>query len=647
MLDECKGDKLMELLLVFSTAVLKRTMGLRTKQATKTVPIAKSLATASLLSSNQQNSLLPLAIAHRANLQNVLKRKEVQRSRYVAFSRLLDTKSTEINQRIETCQREQQMSGVISRKVDTVSVKRQLRDNWSGDAKWLDTMLHGDEEKSDDVFLQKPFKDIWPRVENCGTLKGEGKHEGLLESLEARVQEHRSRIDRWQAFHDEINKSRQTSSSVKEVPPSKENAKPACAFDAHVELQIGDSKTGSAHIAKDIRTSQTYQDIVSEMKDDLSTASRLRRDRTAASRPRERRDSSVSSKSPARGRPSRSDSFSMKAVEAAVEAKPTTKPAPRPAPRRQTSDKVSALARKYDASSTPIDSEATLIGSTKESIRSRSPVQLRTSLPKPQSNEREEIPRKSAPPIPIETPLLLRSPSPELLPTSTDLRKSDPLEFLTSKEDQLAAQIISSIGEATPSPTKKSPRVSLTERARMSMAHASFKPSESIEESPPPISSTAPVSSIPTARASLAERTRQSMSRVSLAPQHKRKSLAVITRRQSVFPVNQFETPRKQAAIEEERDGSATPKEFLFSEKAEYENVFKSRPKIAVSPVLSPEDADLGLEGEEEGGLPVDKADSMVDWAMGVDLESEDSVLVEHWESSPLRRPGIRERNRV
>jgi len=102
--------------------------------------------------------------------------------------------------------------------------------------------------------------------------------------------------------------------------------------------------------------------------------------------------------------------------------------------------------------------------------------------------------------------------------------------------------------------------------------------------------------------ANLLERTRQSMAHL---PAHSRsqhvRRKSKRESRQSLFPVNQFETPRRPNSAgftddrEEKRD--TTPKQSLFEQDAEYASVFKSRPKIAVSPVLSP-CRDLELDGE-------------------------------------------------
>lgn len=106
-------------------------------------------------------------------------------------------------------------------------------------------------------------------------------------------------------------------------------------------------------------------------------------------------------------------------------------------------------------------------------------------------------------------------------------------------------------------------------------------------------------------RMSLAERTRQSMAAIPAHPIKSRKSLSQ-QRRLSQFPVNQFETPGKPRALLPEAQRDATPTDKLFSEEADYESVFKTRPRVALSPVWSPDSSSLSLneamndDGDEE-----------------------------------------------
>ncbi|ODH26064.1 hypothetical protein ACO22_04843 [Paracoccidioides brasiliensis] len=107
-------------------------------------------------------------------------------------------------------------------------------------------------------------------------------------------------------------------------------------------------------------------------------------------------------------------------------------------------------------------------------------------------------------------------------------------------------------------------------------------------ESPQPIS----VNPTRTATSTLIERTRKSMTFLPAPTARPRKSLshAAKPRKSQIFPVNQFETPRKDrtGSFQEPDSGTSIPKEELFSQEADYASVFKSRPRVAISPVNSP-----------------------------------------------------------
>jgi hypothetical protein len=99
----------------------------------------------------------------------------------------------------------------------------------------------------------------------------------------------------------------------------------------------------------------------------------------------------------------------------------------------------------------------------------------------------------------------------------------------------------------------------------------------------------------------LIERTRKSMSLVPPPPSHPRPRESLRPRRpRPSFAVNQFETPEKRTS---EISRASTPRDELFEEEADYASVFKSRPRVAHSPIASPavhvnpvEDFDLGMD---------------------------------------------------
>lgn len=104
----------------------------------------------------------------------------------------------------------------------------------------------------------------------------------------------------------------------------------------------------------------------------------------------------------------------------------------------------------------------------------------------------------------------------------------------------------------------------------------------------------------------LAERTRKSMSLIPPSTKNPRGSIRSRKPRSS-FPVNQFETPRKQSAQSSDApSGRSTPRDQLFDDNADYASVFRSRPRVAHSPILSPavhvspvDEFDLGDDGDE------------------------------------------------
>ncbi|KAJ5805198.1 hypothetical protein N7474_011085 [Penicillium riverlandense] len=111
----------------------------------------------------------------------------------------------------------------------------------------------------------------------------------------------------------------------------------------------------------------------------------------------------------------------------------------------------------------------------------------------------------------------------------------------------------------------------------------------------------------PNSNYSLVERTRKSMSLLpSLPPQEPHARKRRVPR--PSFPVNQFQTPRKSSPAEVSRSGASTPKDKLLEEDVDYASVFKSRPRVALSPISSPA-VHVGSTPEEEFELDYGSSD--------------------------------------
>jgi hypothetical protein len=661
MLEECKGEKFFEVLSMFSGLVLKKVLASRPHNKKKTA-VARKLATATALTADQQQLLLPLAIAHKVALVNILRQKEEKRKRFTDFDGMLDVKATEINRRIRKSKDTPQARRPAVPPKEADALKRQLKDNWIGNQRWLDVMLHGDEVQAEDAFLNNSFNKVWRMVEQGRKLEDAEPEIGLLENLQLRVEEQQARLQKWQHFHKALQREEASTfeTAAKAAVPIKE-----FRFDDHLELQFPKEMADDDAIKRPSLRPE-YHEIIAEMDDELAHIATSQQSHSVMPQTTRRGSSFNALHSPTRARTSRSDSVSISSASPPKTAKP------QPPSRNQSYKSIPE--RHQVAAATPADSDATLVGNS--SASRTAPLTTRSIGTHVEYDEHEHVenyepdhaddhesehtepvsdalPTATSPPRvhhAVEPPSPSPSPSPP--PPSSYFPSEPPVLEPTHRnsEEALAAQIISTIGDATPSPVKKpQPRMSLMERTRISMAPHTFN---AIPESPslpsPPLPNPEPPS--PDQRpqldrqASLLERTRLSMAamsarpRASLGPKEKRKSSA----RTSIFPVNQFDTPRNRKsfmAIEEAKSSEQkTPKEDLFSDEVDYDRVFKSRPRIATSPVWGTPDVKGGdvSGGEEEFDEGV----------TGVDLgdvdNDEDGDYTGAWENSPSRPVGKR-----
>jgi hypothetical protein len=269
-------------------------------------------------------------------------------------------------------------------------------------------------------------------------------------------------------------------------------------------------------------------------------------------------------------------------------------------------------------------------------VNSDNRTQLIADLDRSQDNTPEQRPSNESVPPSVWTPPVKRLGSVDnpLPNDSFPVRGTTPIQSSSISANHITTpvspgsphmsptgqeiEINTSDCKSPPTTPVPNPRITLQERTRMSLAGAlrdlgsspsplSTQPAKPMERGttnidPSPLPS--PVA------ADLAQRTRKSMSLLTTITERK------TTRRKSggprlsqLYPVNPFETPRKSSLQKETRtpgSGESTPREKLFSDDADMSSVFKSRPKIALSPMISPDCSML-----EEDSILVARADAM------------------------------------
>ncbi|KAH6612030.1 HAUS augmin-like complex subunit 6 N-terminus-domain-containing protein [Boeremia exigua] len=639
MLDECKGEKFYEIIALFSAAVLKKVLASKGGDHPNAA-VARKLATASHLSGDAQRSLIPLAIAHKAALVNVLRRKEEKRAKFKEFEATLDSKANEINKRIRKCAETPRAKRPAVPQRDADAVKRQLACNWIGNQKWLEVILHGDQVQAGDAFLSNRFDKVWHMVERGRKLEDAAPEAGLLEDLQSRVQEQQTRLQKWKNFHEELRRdSNEEASAKQKVSTTAKEFK----FDDHVQHQLPVAREIEFGAVQKPAMRSSYVDILSDMDSELSRVSQAKPQPALAALRRRRRSSSSAPRSPIRTRrPSISKMVAKAPSVPAWHAEPKSLVCePKTLVREQkalfeglsASNSVAPIRRRSTTKRTPIDSDAG-VGHQLSNIRMAAPAASASQSPVRQRFQ----PQREPQPIPSAAALHSRAVS---VPT-LEMPSLNP-------EDALADQIINAIGNATPSPVKKpQPRMSmsLVERTRMTLSRTpSFEP---VPESPDPLPS-APPTMLPASSddqvsnvTTLLERTRLSMAAMSNRPPQETDKKRKRKSRSSLFPVNQFETIRHResfGALEEEESGTKTPQEDLLTGDVDYDRVFRSRPRIATSPIFSPEKY-LNFDGEgdenayEEEITGIDLGD--VDQS---DDEDEDG-FTQNLANSPSKRPG-------
>ncbi|OBT88186.1 hypothetical protein VE02_02432 [Pseudogymnoascus sp. 03VT05] len=238
MLDECKGERLEEVLSVFSTAVVKRSV--RENQDGPEA-IALRLAMENFSYTGDRASLSALVLAHKGSLRKKIEQKDRSKEIYNDFSGLLELKDRQITRRKEQLKvaiEEDENTEYIS-KTEMYEVQERARKNWYGSNDWLESILQSDRQAQTDTLLSEPYDQVWKYVEKgrIGEIE-DSQRKGLLQQLDARVKEQKNRYETWQNFEKSI-KARRSDSGKENVTISTKPAKDlSISFGAHESLQL-------------------------------------------------------------------------------------------------------------------------------------------------------------------------------------------------------------------------------------------------------------------------------------------------------------------------------------------------------------------------------------------------------------------------
>ena len=580
MLDECKGDRLEEVLAVFSNTVLKKVLqegGSEHHEA-----IARQLAYENFSYTGERTVLSTLILGHKASLGKHLRAKEDSKAKYRDFSNLLDLNDRRILRRHEQLKeviKERGKQEKLSHR-EAGALQDQVQRNWSGSDEWLETILYGDSRFSQEGLLATPFEQVWKHVENSSIGDIEGKRGvGLLEQLDARVRDQENRLARWQDFGRTLSKVVPSSPSKKKDPEAKQT-KIDLGFNQHEDLQIGRSTAKTVGNDTSAVSLDEYTRLIENMKAELADVGKPRVKTTRPPRQSLRPEKPLPIvSSPAASKP---ESPSGKDEEWSS-ASDTDEPSPSFNAKKSTSETLLSEIRPSEAQSKDTVPEV--------------PSKARTSAAAPKLTTKTKREVESSPSGDAALIQEERSPSPRRLartPPPIDVPKPN------DSDSDLADQILNSMAAASPSPKKQRHTLSLAERTRLSMSRASHSQysdlhddCESLAELPrlsirpkPPHRASSSTASEEEKHANLIERTRKSMAGFEAAQKK-----AQLERRRSVKDAKKKQRESSYFPRLEEEEVATTPgidKQELMEGDPDYESVFMSRPKIKTSPAVSP-----------------------------------------------------------
>lgn len=637
MLDECKGERLEEVLAVFSSAVLKKLVAEQQLNEPQFPALAQTLALENRGYSGERGELITLILAHRASLGRTLEKKNAARVRYSDFSQALDVKEKSLAQRREQTKALQEGADGEDISDDLkLDVWRTVRNNWSGNERWMETLLYGDSNSRKDGLLSAPFDRVWRRVESGRLAELQDKSGGLLEQLDNRVKNQKERLEKWQGFRQRMF-GKTGSEPVKEPDSQPRERGIDLGFRVHDNLHFGRMSPRKLGRTKPSQLQDEYAELIQSLETELADISpELVRVPAFFKRPPQAPRDAANAAGITSPEPEVVSELSD------IEDEPL--PAHRPPQRREpvkTLEPVLRRTRTFAHEHSYLDGEqpeptqlrrSATIQARNSTVFGRRPTNPsptrspeRSPERKPQRSPERRPEKRPSPPLPQPQPspprvarshpYSLRSP-PRLAPVSPE-RSISP-EQPVSPTQQLADQILASVNAASPSPVKKQRHtLSLAERTRLSMARrtshavsqvaAADEDDEDLErlsverngltisvEPPPPPAGQQyqngndhEVAAPDVPYEDLVSRTRRSMAGFEAAQKK-----AQLERRRSIRKSKQIQPApagRNFATVDEEENTTLVLAEELMSvDHVDYDSVFMSRPKIKTSPVGTP-----------------------------------------------------------
>lgn len=268
MLDECKGDKFEEVLRLFAVAVLREEARRRLHSTSATPTRYIEVLTAPEdLSTEQRERLLPLLLAHRKGLQGQLNKSRRLDGEFRDEMRHLEDARVKLKEKRKAMlERERQLPSITQQELDSISNGVQAA--WTGNEQWAEVLLRGGPSNLELPLTGNSTRDGAQQI--CGTTENEPlthPPNNLLAGLNEKIEKHHSRLRKWTEFRDSMEKSRKDPKGENPV----ELRKPLLNFSAHQGLRPGIPRRDSVVSAEKVaQVPSSHFEIIEAMRADLA-----------------------------------------------------------------------------------------------------------------------------------------------------------------------------------------------------------------------------------------------------------------------------------------------------------------------------------------------------------------------------------------
>ncbi|KAI2464099.1 HAUS augmin-like complex subunit 6 N-terminus-domain-containing protein [Annulohypoxylon bovei var. microspora] len=609
MLDECKGERLEEVLAVFSSAVLKK---LVSERALNSGPeyrptISENISLENWGYSGDRTELNILLLAHKVSLRSLLTRKNAARAKYHDFEELLASKEQGIVRRKEQVKAETERSVAETSEKVKKEVYRTVKTNWTGNDQWIDTLLFNDTPSRKGGLLGSRFDDVWAGVQEGRISDLEDQKSGLLEQLDNRVRLQKARLEKWDDFRKKMFGTMPPPSTGE--PATKGKSKGVdLGFTAHQRLSINQIDTKDRLPISALPPQ--YAKIINNMKAELDAIGKPKIPDFSNLLRSSRRSSVIDTNSDLAQPQSTADPISdiSEWEDEAEDKRPAEKIAQLPVGRRYRIPptkttvetrgqipKISLSAPTYDRNKKDFSSLSPELESPEFALPPQPSISAKSLGKRRELAELEGIPSFSTSyTVPSED----TSPT-ELSQPSKNVEPMPPSPGSVSPTQAMADEILASMLNASPSPMKKHRHtLSLAERTRMSMTRTkSFEKEEDLTQLSPiklghvqssSDNTTSHMTEMGEEHEDLVARTRRSMAGFEAAQQKARLERRRSERKSKVAPRKESYFPRLE---EEIMHDTSIAEELMEDDEVDYEAVFKSRPRVQTSPLPSPSKA--------------------------------------------------------